>query len=182
MRLINLLTAFVLTGTCIALAQNSPRPAGWAGVSQKFARDNASKPLATTVAGDCHCITGTWHLSAKLDDTTTIEGLLTLAAGEGPFSGPAVLTTNMDLTLPLLAAAPSGNWTRTGAGSFSATTLGFVFDTTNENQPAGMLKMTHAISFDGTQLTVHSHIDLPDGTSFSFDWSGTRVPIEQPAM
>ncbi len=174
MRTINLLTAIALAATCIASAQNSPRPAGWAGVVHK------SKPLATTVVADCHCLAGTWHLSAQLDPTTLMEGLLTLAAGDGMFSGPAVLTTNMDLTLPLLANASVGNWSRTGLNTIAATTLAFLFDTTNANQPSGMLKMTHTINFDGTKLSVHTAVELPDG-SFDFDWTGERVPIEQPS-
>ena len=129
-------------------------------------------------------ILGTWHLTGTIMGAP-YETLMTFLPGDSSDQGSVIFTSNQDQGPPFSGTAGTGNWTRVGPFSFTATHLTFLFDVPDV-MPAGLLKIVDAITISGGQMNMTSRLTFPPelcggcDSSFTLTTTGSRVAIEAP--
>ena len=129
-------------------------------------------------------VLGTWHLTGTIMGDP-YETLMTFLPGDSPDQGSVIFTSNQDQGPPFSGTAGTGNWTRVGPFSFTATHLTFLFDVPDV-KPAGLLKIVDAITINGNQMSMNSRLTFPPelcggcDSSFNLPTTGSRVAIEAP--
>jgi hypothetical protein len=108
------------------------------------------------------------------------EALMTFMPGDQNDQGEVIFTSNQDQGPPFSGTAGSGNWTRVGPFSFTATHLTFLYNVP-ASMPSGILTITDTITLSGDHIAVKSHLVFPVevcGCAGDLEITGTRVGIQ----
>jgi len=185
-----IICASLLMGGITLTAQTPESARGWGRTLLAHTRQGNASPAAANTPLDQAkpypptSVLGNWHLTGTIMGAP-YETLMTFLPGDSPDQGSVIFTSNQDQGPPFSGTAGTGNWTRVGPFSFVATHLTFLFDVGNV-MPAGLLKITDAITINGDKMTMNSRLTFPPelcggcDSSFNLDTTGSRVAIETP--
>ncbi len=184
-----ILCAWLLMGGITLTAQTPDSGRGWGRARMAQPSQQNPIPKAAAIRADQGkpwppmSIMGSWHVTGTFMDTP-FEALLTFMPSDQNDQGSVIFTSNQDQGPPFSGTAGTGNWTRVGPYSFIATHLTFLFDVP-DSVPFGILKIVDAITLNGDQITVKSHLVFPDPdkcgcATFDMETTGSRVAIEAP--